>query len=130
MVLCHHSEHLTYSRVGMNGDRIIYHSVLRPLHAAHLIHLFLDGHVLVDHADTAGTGHGDGEFSLCHSVHCGRYDRGLESDVSRELGRYIHTSRKHLRMCRNQQYVVEGQAFNNRRVSKCLHHDVSKIWQM
>ena len=121
MMLCHHSKNLTHCSIWMNGDRIVDHSVLGSLHTTHLVHLLLDGHVLVDDTDTAGTSHRDRELSFSHSVHCSRNDRSLESDISGELARHIYSSRKNLRMCRNQQYVVEGKSFNNRRVCKCLH---------
>ena len=96
MVLSHHTENLTYGSIRMDGDRVIDHSVFRPLHTTHLIHLFLDGHVLVNDTDTTGTSHRDGKFGLCHGIHGSRNDRSLEGDVPRELGRNIHTSWKYL----------------------------------
>ena len=85
MMLCHHTENLAYCSIRMDGYRIIDHSVLGSLDTTHLVHLLLDGHILVNDTDTAGTSHSDREFSLCYSVHCGRNDWSLESDVSCEL---------------------------------------------
>ena len=85
MMLSHHAEHLTHSRIRMDGDRVIDHSVLCPLYTADLVHLLLNGHVLVDHTDTAGTGHSDSKLSFGHGVHCCRNDRSLESDLPCEL---------------------------------------------
>ena len=69
MMLSHHSEHLTHSCIRMNCNRIVNHSVLSPLDTSHLIHLLFYGHILMNDTDTAGTRHGNSEFSLSHSVH-------------------------------------------------------------
>ncbi len=113
MVSCHHSENFTDCSLRTDSDRVINHTVLRPFDTAHLIHLLLYRHVLVYDTDTAGTGHGYGQLSFGHSVHCGRDDRGLKRDFFSESCRDIHTSRQNLRTCRNQQNVIEGKSFGN-----------------
>ena len=111
MVLGHQCQCVTDSSFRADGDRIVNHTVLRPFHTADLLTLLVDGHVLVNYADTAGTSHCNSEFSLCNSVHCGRHDRSAERNISSELSGNIYSSRQDLGACRNEQNVIEGKSF-------------------
>ena len=69
VVAGHHGEGVADRRIGTDGDRVIDHAVLRSLDTADLLALRLDGHVLVNDTDTAGTGHGNRQFGLGYGIH-------------------------------------------------------------
>ena len=121
VMLLHHREGVADIRVRADRHRIVDHSVLSPLHVTHLLALLLDGHILVNHTDTTGPRHRYGKIGFCDCVHRGRHDRGVELDVSREICCDIHVTRKYIGMCRNQQNVIEGEAFRNLSVYKLRH---------
>ena len=50
--------------VRADGDRIDHHAAFEALDPAHLLGLFLDAQILVNHAHAAGLGHGDGQARL------------------------------------------------------------------
>ena len=71
VMLGHHSQGVAYSSVRPDGEWIVDHAVFGTFHPLHLLHLLLDGHVLVNHAYTTRTCHGYGQFRLGHSIHGG-----------------------------------------------------------
>ena len=62
-------EQVTHGSVGFDGDRIFHHTSFVTLDLAHFGSLLLDGHVLVDDADTAFLSHGDGQTGFGDGVH-------------------------------------------------------------
>ena len=69
MVLRHKSQRFSDIGRRADGDRVVYHAVLGSLDPSDLLALSLDGHVLVNHADTSGTGHRYGQVRLGHGIH-------------------------------------------------------------
>ena len=123
MMLAHHGEGSSDSCIRAYGHRIIDHPVLSSLYAADLFALLFDGHVLVDHSETSGPGHGYSQLCLGHGVHSGGHHRSMKLDVRGEIGRYIHVAGKYIGMSRNQQHVIEGQSFGNLSVYELRHCD-------
>ena len=79
----------------MDGDGIKDHAVLRTLDDGYLSCLLLDGHILVDDADTTFAGNGDGHRTFGHRVHGRRHNRHIEGDVARELRFQLHLFGQH-----------------------------------
>ena len=71
----------------------------------------LDREVAVDDAETARAGKRDREPSLGDRVHRGRDDRDRERDLRREAGDGRDVVREDLGLRRQQQHVVEREAF-------------------
>ena len=67
-------------RVGRDGHRVDDHARLRALDLVDLGGLRRDRQVLVDEAEPALLGEGDGQGRLGHGVHRGGHDRDLERD--------------------------------------------------
>lgn len=110
-VLAHQIEGVADGIVLGDGHRIVDHAVLGTLHAADLRGLRRDGHVLVDHTDTAFARKCDRQRSLGHGVHSGGHDGDVELDISRETGPNADLSRQHFRIGGNEQHIVEGKSF-------------------
>ena len=86
MIFCHHIEGLTDCGSTADGHRVVDHTVFGTLHDCYLSCLFLNAHVLVDHADTTLSCDGDGHCRLCYGVHGSRNEWYVQIDVTRELG--------------------------------------------
>ena len=86
-------------------------AVFRTLYPVHLVGLALDAHILVDDADTAFTGNGDGHVRLRHRIHGGGHDGGIQPDGLCQVSGEIHLAGQHVGLGRNQQHVVVGEAF-------------------
>ena len=69
------------------------------------------GHALVNDADAAFLGDGDGEARLGDGVHGGRQQRQIEADAAGELGGEVDLARQNFRVGRDQQDVIEGEGF-------------------
>ena len=72
--------------------------------------LFVGLQVLVDDADAAGLGHGDGERAFGHRVHGGGHQRNAEIDGVGQTGGGVGFGRQDIGGRWFQQDVVEGQA--------------------
>ncbi len=59
----------------LDGDGVLDHPALEFLDLAHLLRLLGDGHALVDDADAALLGHGDGQAELGNGIHGGGHQR-------------------------------------------------------
>ena len=110
-IFIHDLEGVADECVLADGYGVQDHAVLRPLHFAHLVGLVLDGHVLVDHADAAFLGNGNGHGMLGHRVHGSRHHRDVEGDAAGELCTGIHLPGKYLTVCRKQQDIIVGETF-------------------
>ena len=60
VIVVHHVQSILNSTSELYCHRVVDHSVLSPLDNGNIACLFLDGHVLVYHADTSLTGYGNG----------------------------------------------------------------------
>ena len=65
--------------------------------------------VLVDDAEAAKLGHGDGHGGLGDGVHGGRDDRDVERDGAGQPGAGVGGGRQDLGVAGDQQHVVEGE---------------------
>ncbi len=99
--------------LGGEGDRIVDDPALEPFHPAHLARLPLDVEVLVDHADAARLGHGDGHAGLGHGVHRRRQQRDVHHDVAGDLRAGIRRRRQDGTFGRHEQNIVEGERLAN-----------------
>ena len=97
--------------VGSDGDGIDHHAAFKALHPAHLLGLFLDAQILVDHAHAAGLGHGDGQARLGDGVHGGGNQGNAQLDRLGEAGAGIDLAGKDFGGAGHQQDIVEGQGF-------------------
>src|SRR6202007_687004 len=95
-------EHLADAHVRRDGDRIADHAALELLHPVDLARLRLDGHALVDDADAAFLGDGDGETRLGDRVHGRREYRYIQPDTAGDAGGEIDLTRQDFRVGRNQ----------------------------
>ena len=99
--------------IGMNGDRVHHHAGFKLLHLAHFLRLGRYVEIIMNDADAAGLGHGDGEAAFGDGVH-GRGDqRHIEADVFRKAGRGVGLGRENRGCRRHQEDVVKRQGFGN-----------------
>ncbi|MCY1357081.1 hypothetical protein D9M69_435580 [compost metagenome] len=96
---------------GGDGHRVTDDGGLVALDLAHLGGLLLDGHVLVDDADAAFLGHGDGQAGFGHRIHRGGHQRDVQFDAAGQAGLEADILRQNLGITRDQENVVEGQGF-------------------
>src|SRR5690606_36028128 len=97
--------------VGVDGDRILDDAGLEFFHRAHFHGLLLDSHALVDDADTAFLGEGDGEAGLGDGIHGGGYQGDIQFDGASEPGLQGYVPTDHFGVARNQENVIEGESF-------------------
>ena len=86
MILRHDIQGLGNGRAEGDSHGVIDHTVLSTLDNSHLTCLFLDRHVLVDHADATFAGNGDCHLRLRHGIHRCRHKWHVQLDVPREAG--------------------------------------------
>ena len=60
VIVVHHVQSILHSTSEPYCHRVVNHSVLGPLDNGNIARLFLNGHVLMNHADTSLTGNGYG----------------------------------------------------------------------
>src|SRR5207249_10145040 len=94
-----------------DGDPVPDDAALELLHPPVVARLGLVVLALVDDADTAFLGDGDGEASLGDVVHGRRHERHIQADTARDARVEIDLSLQNFRVGRNQEDVVEGQSF-------------------
>ena len=112
--------HVRERRVRAAGDRVGDHPGLRPLDQVDLLRLLLDGQVPVQHPDPAVAGHRDRHPRLGHGVHRARDKRDAQPVLAGDPGAGVRLARHQLRVGRQEQHVIEGQAYRG----KLLGHDV------
>ena len=96
--------------VRAHGERIADHTGFGTLDDVDLGGLVVDGKIAVQHADAAVTGHGDGHVGLGDGVHRGGDRRDLHRDVAGEMRGGVHLGRNDVRLVRQQQHIVIGEA--------------------
>ena len=94
-----------------NSDRVAQDAGLETLHLGHFSGLGLGGEILVDDADPAFLGQRNGETSFRHGIHGGRKQRQVQGNVAGQPRRQANIARQDLRMCRDEQDVVESKGF-------------------
>ena len=104
---------LAERRLRIDGQWIDDHAAFITLHLADLIGLLLNGEVAVQHPDSAGLGHGDGQPAFGDRVHGGGHERDVQIDLSRKPGRDIHLGGHHIGRTWFEQNIVEGKPFAN-----------------
>ena len=112
--LCHQGVRVAEGVLGREGEGIGDDAVFGALDHVHLLGLLVDGHVLVDDADAALSGHGDGHAVLGDGIHGGADDRDVELDLVGELRGEIHVRGEHVALRRDQKHIVKGQAFTHK----------------
>ncbi len=93
-IALHQGERIGERCIRSNRDRVHHHAAFELLHAADLFGLLLDSEVLVDHADAARLGHGDGQTGFGDRVHGGGNEGDAEFDRLGEAGPRIHLTRQ------------------------------------
>ena len=110
LVFLHHLQRLGDRLPRAHRHRVDDHAGLGALHLVDLFGLLLDGHVLVDDAEPALLGHGDGQARLGHGVHGGGDDGDVQADVAREARGDVDEVRMDVGAGRAEEDVVEGEA--------------------
>ncbi len=95
---------------GGQRDRVDDDPVLRPLDLVDLAGLLLDRHVLVDDAEPAFLGQGDGQLRLGDGVHRRGQDRDVQADPGGQLRPGVDLRGEADRNSRLEQDVVESDA--------------------
>ena len=75
------------------GEGIHNDAVLAALDLVHLRGLFLHGHIFVDDANAALSGHRDGHIGFCDRVHGRAHHGDVELDFIGQTGREVNLSR-------------------------------------
>src|SRR3989344_2574311 len=75
-------EQVAHGGVSVDGDRIFHHTGFITLDLAHFGSLLLDGHVLVDDADTAFLSHGDGQTGFGDGIHGSGNQGNIQLDAT------------------------------------------------
>jgi len=109
--------------VGIERDRIGDDAVLAAFDFLDLASLHLDGHVLVNDADAAFLGEGDGQLAFGDGVHRRGDDGDIEMDIARQLGADIDVARQHFAVAGFEENVVESDALISDAV---LHGEISR----
>ena len=86
------------------------HAVFRALDHVHLLGLLADGHILVDDADAALSGDGDGHAILGNGVHGGADEGDVQMHLPGQAGVQINVRRQHIAGGGDEQHVVKGEA--------------------
>ena len=85
-MLTRNLEHLAHRHIGGDGDRIADNAGLESLDSGHLTRLFGWRIILVDDADSAFLGDGDGKPRLGHGIHGSRHQRNVQRDATGQPG--------------------------------------------
>jgi len=96
------------------------HAVLGALDKIHLFGLAVNAHVLMDNADAALPGDGDGHAVFCDGVHSGTHERDIQLYPGRKHGAEIHIGRKDVALRGDKQNIVKGQALAHKALGKCV----------
>ena len=101
---------ISQRHIRADGQRIVDHTGFGALDDVNLSGLVIDGKIAVQHADAAITSHGNGHVGLGDGVHCGGDRRDLHRDVAGQMGGGVHFGRNDIRLVRQQQHIVIGEA--------------------
>ena len=112
-VAVHQMQHVGKRLVRGDRDRVHHHARFVFLDLADFAGLLGRIHILVQHADTARLGHGNGELVLGDRIHCRRDQRNPQPDRPGEPGSGPGFRGQNVRPAGLQQDVVERQGFGN-----------------
>ena len=104
-------------------ERIGDDAVFRTLDLVHLRGLRLDGHVLVDDAQTAFAGDGDGQTRVGDGIHGGAHQGDVQGDALGERHGGVYLLGQHIALAGDQQNVVKSKPFPDDRHSKASISD-------
>ena len=104
-------QHVAHGHGGRNGDRILHHAGFVPLHPGHPGSLLGDVEILVDDAQAALLGQGDGHARFGHRVHGGGQDRHVQPDLAGQPGRQGNVAGQDFGKGGDEQDVVESEGF-------------------
>ncbi len=110
MILFHHVEGISDSAAATNGDRVVDHAVFSTFDSVDLTGLLGDRHILVDNTDAAFTCYGNSQGCLGDGVHSGRHKGYVQRNVAGKSGGKVHFARKHFRISRNKEDIIECQS--------------------
>ena len=97
--------------VRMEEERIGNNAVFASLYSFNLVALHFDGHILVDNACAAFTGHRNCESRFGNGVHGRAHERDVKCDFLGELGLEGNGVRENVALCRDEKHVVKGETF-------------------
>ena len=93
---------------------IIDDAVFAALDPVDLIGLLADGHILMNDAEAAFPGHGDGHAAFGDGIHGGADERGIEVDIPGQAGTDIDIGGQHIAVGRHHQDVIEGECLRQK----------------
>ena len=111
----HQVQHVGKGSVRRDRDRVHHHARFVFLDLADFACLVRRLHILVQDADAAGLGHGNGELVFRDRIHGGRDERNAQADRPCEPGAGLGLCRQDGRPAGLQQDVVEGQRLGDGR---------------
>ena len=74
----------------------------------------------MDYPDSTLAGNRNRQPRFTHRVHSRRNERNIETDIARQLGRYVNLAGMYLRKLRDDQHVVESQTHFGENLSHSL----------
>ena len=107
----HEIQRFLHCAGGRDGHGIENHAALALLDLFHLKALTRYAHVLVDNANAAHAGHGDGHGRLCHRIHGSREQGRFQLDFGGEPGGDVHHVGGHFRIAGHEKNIVKSQGF-------------------
>ncbi len=107
----HQRQRIGQAGIRSDGHRVHHHAAFEPLDAAHMLGLFFNAQVFVDHTHAAGLRHGDGQPRFRYRVHRGGHQRNAQFHRLGETGAGIDLAGKDFGGAGHQQDIVEGQSF-------------------
>ncbi len=107
-VAAHDFVDFAHGLIFVHRDRVDDHARLGFLDLLHLADLLFHAHVLVDDADAALPGHGDGGPVFGHRIHGGTDQGDVQGDGPGQAGGQAHLVGQNLRGCRHQKQIVKG----------------------
>ena len=106
----HQVQGFLHGIAGGNGNGVKNHAAFALLDAFHFQALAFDGHVLMDDADAALAGDGDGHPVLSHGVHGGADEGDIQMDLSGQTGTQVDVRGEYIAGGGDQKHVVKGKA--------------------
>ena len=127
LVAAHEVIRLAHGVLRRKEERINDNAVLGALDHIDLIGLTLNGHVLVNDADAALTGDGDGHAILGDGIHSGTDKRDIQPDFLCQIGVQIPISGQHIAGGGDQQHVVKGKPLLDKLLGSVLVDHSSQL---
>ncbi len=118
-VAAHHFQGVGDFFVRRHRDRIDDHAALGALDLVDFAGLLLDGEVAVNDAETSLLCQGDCHARLGHGIHRRADDGNIQRNFLGQMGLRVHRCRHHIGLGRQQQHIIEGQRFGNRKLYHC-----------